>query len=116
MISVKFPHEKSVIDDRYTDSYVKQADLLAFRDGLKSIFDYLIRHPDTIEESLKNDYISKFLKNIYGDKRYVGVPNETRARVDLQIHSSASEDSPISVIIETKRPDNPVEMISPYRR
>ena len=60
------------------------------------------------EENFKN-YIAEFLKNsLYQDHLI-----NTKERIDLAIYSGKDANSPISVLIEVKRPSNTNEFLSP---
>ena len=59
------------------------------------------------EENFKN-YIAEFLKNsLYQDHLI-----NTKERIDLAIYSGKDANSPISVLIEVKRPSNTNEFLS----
>ena len=74
----------------------------------------LIELLDTINESESEEYqknlISDFLKNTYyKDDHFIN----TKDRADLVIHNGKNRSSSVGVIIETKRPSNRWEMITP---
>jgi adenine-specific DNA-methyltransferase len=59
------------------------------------------------EENQKNP-VRDFLKNTF----YTSNEVNTKDRIDLAIHKSAKNDSPVAVIIEVKKPSNKNEMLS----
>lgn len=79
-------------------------------DNFKANLNHLLDNIDEgrSEENQKN-HVRDFLLNTY----YKG-KNEvnTKERADLVIHSGKNGDTPVSVLIETKRPTNKSEMIS----
>ena len=78
-----------------------------FKNGLSRLFDRL--RTDEGEEHLKN-IVADFLKDVW--YRDIAEIN-TKGDVDLVVHKGKSSRDPVAVIIETKRPGNVAEMVSP---
>ena len=60
-------------------------------------------------EEFHKNLIAEFLKKSYYDAHAIN----TKERNDLVIHEGKTADTPVSVILETKKPDNKSEMPTP---
>jgi hypothetical protein len=73
------------------------------------MLDTIKANPTETEEFLKN-LVSDFLKKTWYDPDYYFI--NTSKRIDLVIHTGKDAQTPVGVIIETKKPGNRNEMIS----
>ncbi len=75
-----------------------------------NLIELLDRIDDSESEEFHKNLISDFLKNTYyKDNHFIN----TKERADLVIHNGNNRASTVGVIIETKRPTNKWEMITP---
>ena len=75
-----------------------------------NLIQLLDRIDDTESEEYHKNLISDFLKRTYYDGRHY---INTKDRADLVIHNDKNRASTVGVIVETKRPTNKWEMITP---
>ncbi|MCK9392833.1 MAG: Eco57I restriction-modification methylase domain-containing protein, partial [Syntrophales bacterium] len=102
------PPEKT-INRSWLRRSIPREELDVFKNGLSRLFDRL--RTDEGEEHLKN-IVADFLKDVW--YRDVAEIN-TKGDVDLVVHKGKSSRDPVAVIVETKRPGNVAEMVSPGR-
>ncbi|GIV39966.1 MAG: type II restriction endonuclease [Thermonema sp.] len=77
-----------------------------------NLIELLDRTNDAESEEFHKNLLSDFLKKTYYDPHYF---INTKGRNDLVIHNGSSPQSPVGVIIETKKPTNKSEMVSAER-
>ena len=93
----------------YRVQNVERARLETFKSELARLLEHLGHSAAESEEHLKN-IVSDFLKaTYYRDEHFVN----TKDRQDLVIHNGRTAKDSVGVIIETKKPGNKSEMISP---
>ena len=93
----------------YRVQNVERKKLERFKAELSRLFEHLGHSTQESEEHLKN-IVSDFLKAAYyRDEHFVN----TKDRQDLVIHNGRTSKDSVGVIIETKKPGNKSEMISP---
>ncbi|MGE0083521.1 MAG: TaqI-like C-terminal specificity domain-containing protein [Desulfococcaceae bacterium] len=84
----------------------------AVRDEFENFRTQLIKLLDRIDENESEEFhkipVSDFLKKTFYDPGYF---ISTKDRTDLVIHSGKDAQSPVAVIIETKKPGNKAEML-----
>jgi len=100
------PPEKT-INRSWLRTSIPREEMDVFKSGLSRLFDRL--RTDEGEEHLKN-IVADFLKDVW--YRDVAEIN-TKGDVDLVVHKGKSSREPVAVIIETKRPGNVAEMVTP---
>jgi hypothetical protein len=93
----------------YLKQSIKREQIEQFKTNLTRLFDRL--RDDEHEEHLKN-IVADFLKDTWYRPAF---EINTSKRTDLVIHNGRSSDDSVGVIIETKKPSNKNEMISPER-
>lgn len=93
------------LNKAYYKQSISRNDIDLFKTQLKRLFDRI--NEKESEEHLKN-IVSDFLKETYYKQKY---EVNTKGRNDLVIYNGITSDSPVAVIIETKKPGSP-EMIS----
>ncbi len=102
--------EKIKLDKSLNKAYFKQSLKRENIDLFKKNFKQLFERIDNKESEEHNkNIISDFLKDTYYKGKY---EINTSGRKDLVIHKGNSNKTPVSVIIETKKPNNKTEMIS----
>ena len=88
--------------------YFKKPVSLEKIENFKNKAKELLQNLNTQEsEEYNKNFISDFLKTIYYSSEYF---INTRGNTDLVIHNGKTPNSPVGVIIETKRPSNKTEM------
>ncbi|HLP94305.1 MAG TPA: Eco57I restriction-modification methylase domain-containing protein [Saprospiraceae bacterium] len=93
----------------YRAQNVERGKLERFRSELSILLEHLDHSAAESEEHLKN-IVSDFLKAaFYREEHFVN----TKDRQDLVIHNGRTAKDSVGVIIETKKPGNKSEMISP---
>ena len=93
----------------YRVQNVDRARLETFKTELGRLLEHLGHSASESEEHLKN-IVSDFLKAaFYREEHFVN----TKDRQDLVIHNGRTAKDSVGVIIETKKPGNKSEMISP---
>ncbi len=97
------------LNKAYLRQSLKRDQIELFKANLTRMFERL--RSDEHEEHLKN-IVADFLKETWYKP---GFEINTSKRADLVIHNGKSSDDSIGVIIETKKPSNRAEMISPER-
>ncbi|TWJ32476.1 class I SAM-dependent DNA methyltransferase [Geobacter argillaceus] len=97
------------LNKAYLRQSLKRDQIELFKANLARMFERL--RSDEHEEHLKN-IVADFLKDTWYKP---GFEINTSKRADLVIHNGKSSDDSIGVIIETKKPSNRAEMISPER-
>jgi len=106
----KMKLEKIKLDKSLNKAYFKQslkrANIDLFKNNFKQLFE---RIDDNESEEHNKNIISDFLKDTYYKNKY---EINTSGRKDLVIHKENSNKTPVSVIIEAKKPSNKSEMIS----
>ncbi len=97
------------LNKAYLKQSLKREQLELFKTNLSRLFERI--RTDEHEEHLKN-IVSDFLKDTWYKQT-----NEinTSGRTDLVIHNGTSSADTVAVIIETKKPSNKNEMITPER-
>ncbi len=102
--------EKIKLDESLNKAYFKQSlkreSIDFFKNNFKQLFE---RIDDKESEEHNKNIISDFLKDTYYRDKY---EINTSGRKDLVIHKGNSNKTPVSVIIEAKKPNNKLEMIS----
>jgi adenine-specific DNA-methyltransferase len=72
----------------------------AFKKNITDLFDQI---KESESEEFHKNIISEFLKNTYySPDHYIN----TKGRADLVIHTGKDTDTPVGVLIETKKPGN----------
>lgn len=97
------------LNKAYLKQSLKRNQIELFKDNLIRLFERI--RVEEHEEHLKN-IVADFLKDTWYRPAF---EINTSKRTDLVIHSGKSSDDPIGVIIETKKPSNRAEMITPER-
>ena len=100
------PPEKT-INRSWLRTSIPRDEMDVFKSGLSRLFARL--RTDEGEEHLKN-IVADFLKDVW--YRDVAEIN-TKGDVDLVVHKGKSSRDPVAVIIETERPGNVTEMVTP---
>jgi type II restriction/modification system DNA methylase subunit YeeA len=95
------------LNNAYLKQSLKRDQIETFKTNLKRMFSRIDAKES--EENLKN-IISDFLIDTYYKNQY---EINTKGRTDLVIHNGKSASDTVGVIIETKKPTNKAEMISP---
>jgi hypothetical protein len=99
------------IQPAYRAQNVERGKLERFRSELSRLLEHLEHSAQESEEHLKN-IVSDFLKAaFYREEHFVN----TKDRQDLVIHNGRTAKDSVGVIIETKKPGNKAEMISPEK-
>jgi len=93
----------------YLKQSIKREQIEQFKANLSRLFDRI--RDDEHEEHQKN-IIADFLKDTWYKPAF---EINTSKRTDLVIHNGKSSDDTVGVIIETKKPSNRNEMITPDR-
>jgi CRISPR/Cas system-associated exonuclease Cas4 (RecB family) len=100
---------KEALNKAYIKVRPERAAIERFKSNFIALLDGIRNNPTESEEFLKNLF-SDFLKNTWYSPGYF---INTHQRVDLVIHTGPDTSSPVGVIIETKKPANKNEMVSP---
>ena len=95
------------LNKAYLRQSLKREEIDLFRNNLVRLFERI--RTEEHEEHLKN-IIADFLKETWYRPAF---EINTSKRADLVIHNGKTSDDSIGVIIETKKPGNKAEMISP---
>ena len=96
------------IQNTLSKIYFKKPVSLEKIENFKNKAKELLQNLNTQEsEEYNKNFISDFLKTIYYSSEYF---INTRGNTDLVIHNGKTPNSPVGVIIETKRPSNKTEM------
>lgn len=95
----------------YRVQNVERNRLERFKTELVRLLEHVGNAPNESEEHLKN-IVSDFLKNaFYREEHFVN----TKDRQDLVIHNGRTAKDSAGVIVETKKPGNKAEMITPAK-
>ncbi len=94
------------LNKAYFKQSLKRESIDLFIKNFNQLFE---RIDDNESEEHNKNIISDFLKNTYYKDKY---EINTAGRKDLVIHKGNSNETPVSVIIEAKKPNNKSEMIS----
>lgn len=97
------------LNKAYLKQSIKREQIEQFKVNLVRLFDRI--REEEHEEHLKN-IVADFLKDTWYRPAF---EINTSKRADLVIHNGKSSDDPVGVIIETKKPSNKNEMITPER-
>ncbi|MDR0909364.1 MAG: Eco57I restriction-modification methylase domain-containing protein [Spirochaetaceae bacterium] len=99
---------KDTLNKAYSKISTERASIDRFKANFRTLLDRIKAVPDEHEEHFKTD-IADFLKNTwYSPVYYINTSQD----IDLVIHAGSDKKSPISVLMETKKPGNKTEMIS----
>jgi Alw26I/Eco31I/Esp3I family type II restriction m6 adenine DNA methyltransferase len=96
------------LNNAYKKEPVEQADITKFKNELSTLLDGIKNEPKETEEHHKKSLISFLQKTWYEPDYYIN----TRGYIDLAIHNGNKSQSPVGVIIETKKPGKSSEMVS----
>jgi Alw26I/Eco31I/Esp3I family type II restriction m6 adenine DNA methyltransferase len=96
------------LNNAYKKDPVEQAGITKFKKELSILLDGIENNPHEREEHHKNRLISFLQKTWYEPDYYIN----TRENIDLAIHNGNKSQSPVGVIIETKKPGKSPEMVS----
>lgn len=97
---------REALNKSYLKISILEKDFTDFRKNLKNFYESI--NEDESEEHNKTIIRDFFKSAYYSDDYHINTKNRT----DLVIHTGKSSISPVSVIIETKRPINKYEMVS----
>jgi len=97
-----------VLNNAYKKDPVEQASITKFKNELSTLLDGVKNNPNEREEHHKNRLSSFLQKTWYEPDYYIN----TYENVDLVIHNGNKSQSPVGVIIETKKPGKNPEMVS----
>jgi adenine-specific DNA-methyltransferase len=97
------------LNKAYFKQSIKRDQIELLKANLVHLFERI--RAEEHEEHLKN-LVADFLKDTWYKPAF---EINTSKRTDLVIHTGKSSDDPIGVIIETKKPSNRAEMITPER-
>lgn len=97
------------LNKAYLKQSLKREQIELFKSNLTCLFERI--RTDEHEEHLKN-IVSDFLKDTWYKPTF---EINTSGRTDLVIHNGKSSSDTVGVIIETKKPSNKNEMITPER-
>jgi len=96
------------LNNAYKKDPVEQVNITKFKKELSTLLDSIKNNPNESEEHHKKNLSSFLQKTWYEPDYYIN----THDKVDLAIHNGNKSQSPVGVIIETKKPGKNSEMVS----
>jgi len=97
---------REALNKAFLKSRVHRSSIDLFKTNLIRLLD---RSNDVESEEYHKNLVSDFLKRtFYNNAHFIN----TKGRNDLVIHKNSEPDSPVTVIIEAKKPTNSAEMLS----